>query len=87
MFTGMSFVNLGKRVTFDQMLRYVDTLPNPHVPSYMEIDLRLAWRPVDDLEIALTGQNLIHPRHREFGGGPSRREVQRGVYGKVTWQF
>ncbi|HTG43643.1 MAG TPA: TonB-dependent receptor, partial [Verrucomicrobiae bacterium] len=87
MFALISFVDLGEKVSFDQVLRYVDTLPEPRVAAYLELDLRVAWHPCHNLEVALVGQNLLHEQHREFVNGPVRKEVQRGVYGKVTWTF
>jgi iron complex outermembrane receptor protein len=68
-------------------LRYVDDLPRPAVPDYTELDLRLGWRPRETLELSLVGQNLLHDHHPEFGALPSREEVERGVYGEVTWRF
>lgn len=78
----------------DTGLRWVDTLhnnngPNPGtVPSYFELDLRLGWHPTDRLKLALVGQNLLHNRHPEYGfPSPGREEIQRSVYGKVTWHY
>lgn len=83
-----SSVDLPKNVTLDAILRYVDELPQPRVPGYVELDVRVAWRPRDNLELALVGQNLLDNQHREFGGASaSAAEVQRGFYGKVTWRF
>ena len=30
--------------------------------------------------------NLLHGEHTEFKSSPSPREVQRGVYGRLTWR-
>jgi iron complex outermembrane receptor protein len=68
-------------------LRTVDDLPRPAVPGYTELDLRLGWRPREGLELSLVGQNLLHDHHAEFGALPSREEIERGVYGEVTWRF
>lgn len=58
------------------------------VPSYDELDARLAWRPVAALELAVAGQNLLHPRHVEYGfPGPATEAIQRSVYGRVTWRY
>ena len=58
------------------------------VPAYTELDLRLGWNATDALELSLIGQNLLHARHPEFGPpSPLRQEIQRSVYGKVTWRF
>ena len=81
-------MDLPHRISLDGILRYVDSLPHPFVPSYITMDVRLAWKPWENMELAIVGQNLFQPRHLEFGGqSPTSAEVQRGVYGKVTWRF
>lgn len=47
------------------------------------VDLRLAWRPVPSIELAVVGQNLLQPHHKEWGGGV---EIRRGVYAEATWR-
>jgi iron complex outermembrane recepter protein len=89
-----STVNLPWRVEFDPALRWVDALrindgatPGT-VPSYFELDTRLAWRSVGGLEFSLVGQNLLHDQHPEYGfPSPTRVEIQRSVYGKVAWRY
>ena len=81
-------MDLAHGFQLDGALRYVARLPSPVVPAYTELDLRLGWQATDRLELSLVGQNLLHPRHPEFGAPtPLREEVQRGAYGKVTWRF
>jgi iron complex outermembrane receptor protein len=83
-----SSFTLPHRIEFDQVLRYVDAQPNPHVPSYVELDLRVAWRPIPGLELSVVGANLLDSSHPEFGGGgPFQPEVERSIYGKVVWIF
>jgi iron complex outermembrane receptor protein len=83
-----SLLSLGHGIEFDQVLRYVDSLPNPHVPSYLELNLRLGWRPKPGLELSVVGANLLDSSHPEFSGGAGLQpEVQRSVYGKVAWIF
>lgn len=83
-----SSINLPGNWYFDGLLRYVDALPDPYVPGYSVLDLRLAWRPANDLEMALIGRNLLDDRHPEFGRpGPLRKEIEHSVYAKVTWRF
>jgi iron complex outermembrane receptor protein len=67
--------------------RYVSQIANQRVPAYQELDARLAWRPTPKLEFSIIGQNLLHDHHPEFGALTSRHEIERGVYGKVTWRF
>ena len=85
--------DLPRRFEFDVGVRWVDTLrvnnagTAARVPSYYEMDARLAWRPTDDLELSLVGQSLLHDSHLEYGRpGPAREEIQRGVYAKLTWR-
>jgi iron complex outermembrane receptor protein len=84
--------NLSKDVDFDLTGRYVDCLTSLQVPSYITMDLRLAWRPRKHLELAVVGQNLLQAHHYEFGSsteanGNEVTEVPRSVYGTVTWRY
>ena len=71
----------------------MDGLPGfrPTVASYVSLDARLAWRARKNLDVEIVGQNLLENRHAEMGTSPlvrsPRVELQRGVYGKVTWRF
>lgn len=82
-----SIVDLPAHFQFDVVARYVDTLRNPNVPSYISFDARLAWQYKDRLEISVVGQNLWDDQHPEFGAAASRQEIPRSIYGKVTWRF
>lgn len=82
--------NLPRNVEIDLTVRAVDSLEGLNVPGYVELDARLAWKPTEDLELALVGQNLLNSSHEEFASSfisTSNSAVQRGVYGKVTWSF
>ncbi len=85
-FAVRSYLDLPGRVELDAWLRYVDRLPDPFIPSYTELDLRLGWWPSERLELVLAGQNLLHGRHAEFATARPE-EVQRSVYGKAIWRF
>ena len=88
-----SSFDLPGHVEIDLIARYVDQLAafTPGVKSYVGFDVRLAWKPRKDLEFSIVGQNLLDNRHPEIGSNafvPSPVvEIQRGVYGKVTWEF
>ena len=93
-FSLRSSMDLPENVELDAGLRWVDTLHNNNgpkpgtVPSYFELDARLAWRPVKSLELSIVGQNLLHDQHPEYGfPSPTREEIARSIYGKITWQF
>jgi iron complex outermembrane receptor protein len=89
-----SSMDLPWHLNFDTGLRWVDMLRNNNgatvgtVPSYFELDARLAWQPTKRLEFSIVGQNLLHDRHPEYGfPGPAQEQIARSIYGKVTWRF
>ena len=82
-----STADLPGRLELDAVFRFVDALPDPPVPSYAGLDLRLGWRATRRLELAVVGQNLLHDEHVEFiPSNPAPRRLQRSVYGKITWR-
>ncbi|UOD28648.1 TonB-dependent receptor [Massilia violaceinigra] len=68
-------------------LRRVGQLPQPVVPAYYELDVRVAWQPRPHLELALSGQNLLHPSHAEFGPPATRRMIERAVSLQLSARF
>jgi len=93
-FSIRSSLNLPRNVEFDAALRWVDSLltnngPMPGtVPSYFELNTRVAWHASERLELSLAGQNLLHDHHTEYGyPDPSRVEIQRSAYGKIAWRY
>jgi iron complex outermembrane receptor protein len=82
-----SSMDITRHVDLDFSVRYVDALTNLQIPAYTAADVRLAWRPDDHLELAVVGQNLFDNQHPEFVTGGSRYEIQRGVYGTLTFQW
>ena len=85
-----SLMNLSMNVEFDAMFRYVDNLASIGVPGYTSLDLRLGWRPHEDVEISIVGQNLLDEQHEEFAASfldTTPTEQERSVYGKVTVNF
>jgi iron complex outermembrane receptor protein len=83
-------MDLPAHVHFDAILRYVDEVSDQGVPRYVTLDLRLALQPWRDWEFSVVGQNLLDDRHPEFKPTVipvQDTEVQRGVYGKITFRF
>ncbi|NHZ87536.1 TonB-dependent receptor [Massilia sp. CCM 8733] len=68
-------------------LRRVGQLPQPMVPAYYELDVRMAWQPRPDLELALAGRNLLHAAHAEFGPPATRRMIGRAVSLQLSARF
>ena len=73
-------------VMFDAALRYYSPLPDPRVPAYTELNARLAWAVNDRLRLAVSGQNLLNPKHQEFPA-PQANAVPRSVFVSLSWGF
>jgi iron complex outermembrane receptor protein len=82
-----SILDLPAHFQLDLVGRYVDTLHDPHVPSYVSLDARLGWWYKGNLEISIVGKNLLDNQHPEFGDVATRQEIPRSVFGKVAWWF
>ncbi|WP_314441923.1 TonB-dependent receptor plug domain-containing protein [Massilia timonae] len=79
--------DLGPHLRADLALRYVASMPQAALPSYHELDARLAWQVRPDLEIALVGRNLLHRRHAEYGAAGSRQLIERSVFASAALRF
>ncbi len=84
-FTLRSSIDLPGQQEFDVILRHVSQLPNPEVPAYTAMDARYAWRLRHDLELSVTGQNLLDRSHPEFGPSATRGEFERGIFLRLKW--
>ncbi|MCP4691466.1 MAG: TonB-dependent receptor, partial [Desulfobacterales bacterium] len=85
-----SSMDLPWNLELDVWPRHVDELSSLGVDSYTSLDIRLGWRPTEDLEFSLVGQNLLEKERAEFQDMHSpliSTTVERGVYGKITWRF
>jgi iron complex outermembrane receptor protein len=85
--TARSTWDITPRHEFDVKLRHVGALPNPAVPAYTAVDVRLGWKLRQDLHVSLLAQNLFDPRHAEWGTLAARPEFERGVFLKVLWRL
>jgi iron complex outermembrane receptor protein len=80
--TAQMLFHLPKGFEFDPTYRYVGALPALAVSAYQTADARLGWRITREFELSVTGQNLIQPRHSEFG--PVL--IERSAYAQITWK-
>ncbi len=92
MFHVRSYYDITEFFELNAALYYYDTVPTPGIKAFWRADLGITWRPpVKNLEISVWGTNLFDESHKEYGpdGAFSRGsgEVERGVFGKVTWKF
>jgi iron complex outermembrane receptor protein len=97
-FSVRSSMDLENHLQLDAALRWVDSLTIDDgptngtlagiVPSYYELDARLAWHPTKKIELSIVGQNLLHAHHPEYGySSPTREEIARSIFGKITWRY
>jgi iron complex outermembrane receptor protein len=89
-----STMNLARDWLLNLDLRNIGALPNPASPSYTELNARIGWTVSPSVEISLTGSNLIHPHHLEFGTtsaplqlGATGVETGRSVFIDGRWKF
>ena len=81
-----SSMTLPHNVMLDAFLRYYGALPNPGVPAYTEMDIRVGWAITDRLTLAVSGKNLLHPQHQEFPA-QGASAVPRSVLASLSWGF
>ena len=57
----LSRYNVAKNIDFDVNLHYVSKILESYhaIDSYYRADIRVAWRPIKDLELSAVGQNLF----------------------------
>lgn len=77
--------DLTDAVELDLSLRAVDDLAT--VDSYVEADVRLGWRLTDQLELSLTGRNLIEDDRVETGDPARARAFGRSIFGALQVSF
>ncbi len=84
-----SFVKLSRNLDWDTSVYFVGKLTEDLVPAYTRVDTRLGWRVSKSFELSLVGQNLLSPRHAEFGDAfeVNHTLVERSALAKATWRF
>jgi iron complex outermembrane receptor protein len=80
-----SSFDLSDAQDLDIMVRHVGALPSPAVPRYTALDARYAWRLHHNLELSVTAQNLLDPRHPEFNSPAARSEIERALFLRLRW--
>lgn len=90
-----SLLNVTSDIDFDGILRFVDSFPanftnaNVKSPSYLQLDLHLAWRPIPNTEISIAAMNLLEDSQLEFVDEFSQVGIlnPRSVLGKIEYSF
>jgi iron complex outermembrane recepter protein len=60
------------------------------VPAYTELDARVAWRPRPNIELSVSGRNLLHDSHPEYTSevlDVALTALQRSIFAQVSLQF
>jgi iron complex outermembrane receptor protein len=85
-----SQVQLSERLDLDVGLRLYDDVPTSAASgylgasAYLEASVRLAWRISENLELSVTGLDLLHDRHPE-GSETRRSEIPRSAFIGLRW--
>ena len=93
-----SSIDLGDNWDLDVWLRhigeleqYAETAIYSGIDAHTDLDIRLAWRPMKNLEFSVTGRNLLEEEHTEFGEEPLQlyfiNGIPRTVYGQIKLTF
>jgi iron complex outermembrane receptor protein len=85
-----SFLNLTRRVEWDQTFYWTTKAESGAVPRHARLDMRIGWRAGEHTTVSLVGQNLVGPRFLEFGATAYQivgTALERSLFGKVTWHF
>jgi iron complex outermembrane receptor protein len=83
-----SSVDLPGHLAFDAFFRRTGVRPDPVVPAYSELDLRLGWGPRPGWDLSLVGQNLLHAHHSEFLPlNAPHYDFRRGLFLRSRWYF
>lgn len=76
--------DLGPAHELDVLVRHYDRLANRNVPAYTALDLRLGWTPRRDVEVSIGVENVLDPRHVEWGPGA---EFEREAFVRLRLGF
>jgi iron complex outermembrane receptor protein len=84
-----SYYSFSNQIELDNSVYFVDNVKKADTDAYIRFDTRIGWKPVNDIELSLVGQNLFDNKHKEYSKPLYGvvEEVPRTVYGKVTYSF
>lgn len=87
-----SLFSLSPHWDFDQILYYVDNVPNQNAPHYTRFDIRLGWHPRPTLTLSTGVKNVFDNQHIEFGRFAQGNveiadEVRRAFYIQLDYRF
>lgn len=80
-----SSMDIGSQINVDVDLRYSSPLPDPYLPSYVEMGARLGWQFSERAEVSVVGINLLHDEHRQLPATDGRPINGRSVFVALKW--
>ncbi len=85
-----SQMDLDNDIALDFWLRHVSDIPAQGINAYVNMDARVGWKPVKDIELSLIGKNLLDDQQSEirqaFITGP-QADVERSFHVRASWNF
>ena len=83
-----SSLDLPYALELDATFRSVGELPDPRVPAYSELTVRLGWHAASLVDVWIVGHDLLHASHPEAGPDlPIRVQFERAVRAGITVRF
>ncbi len=85
-----SRLNLSRTVESDLWLTYTDEVAVQNQPELWDLRIRLGWRPSDQWQLELVGQNLLHSHRKQLTSeiiSMVSSEIERGVFFRMNYQF
>ncbi len=85
-----SLIDLPWNLELDTSLYYDENLSSPDVPAFFRLDIRVGWRPIETIDMSFGVRNALDDRHPEFVdslGFRQSSEIERSVYGRISWRF
>jgi iron complex outermembrane recepter protein len=85
-----SALSLSRRVQVDTMLFHSGELGNLNIDAYTRADARVEVGLTRQLSLSVIGQNLLDPRHVEFGGRGAivrATQIPRSAQAQLQWKF
>lgn len=90
-FVVQSYLELPYNLQFDTSFFWTEDIDDFESRSddLIRLDLRIGYKPSENLEFNFVGQNLIQSEHFEFTDSILGRatNIERSFYGSITWRF
>ncbi|HKY33541.1 MAG TPA: TonB-dependent receptor [Candidatus Polarisedimenticolia bacterium] len=83
-----SLIDLPHGLGLSVGFRHVGSLPSQQVRSYTEMDITVSRHLTQNLDLTVSGRNLLSSHHAEFAGGqPDSVEISRSIHGRLAFRW